>query len=210
MRQTERKTKTKRERSTPTDRPDGGVGAADAAGPEIVQTVATGAARGDASLRDALEAVRRLVRALRLGANRARETVGVSSAELFVLGALQEGGPAASLNELAARTFTDQSSASPVVERLRRRRLIRRQRSPVDARRVTIELTDSGQALLDRAPAPPQAGLIMALRRMSPADRDALARGLGRLVTEMGLAELRGAMLFEDPPKGRIRQEEPG
>jgi MarR family transcriptional regulator, lower aerobic nicotinate degradation pathway regulator len=197
-----RKQKLNEARSAPKDRPDRVAAAGTAPRPS-----ADGAARADATVRDALEAVRRLVRALRLGANRARETVGVSSAELFVLGVLQEGGPAASLNELAARTYTDQSSASPVVERLRRRRLIRRQRSPVDARRVTIELTDSGQALLDLAPSPPQAGLILALRRMAPADRDALARGLSRLVTEMGLAELRSAMLFEDPPKGRARQE---
>ncbi len=161
---------------------------------------------GEASVGGALEAVRRLVRALRLSANRARDTVGVSSAELFILRALHEGGPVASLNELADRTFTDQSSASPVVERLRRRRLIRRRRSTIDARRVTIELTETGRALLERAPLPPQAGVITALRRMPAAERESLARGLSRLVAEMGLARGQGAMLFEEPPKGRAKR----
>jgi DNA-binding MarR family transcriptional regulator len=155
----------------------------------------------------ALEAVRRVVRALRLSANRARESVGVSSAELFILRALNDGGPAASLNELAARTYTDQSSASPVVERLRRRRLIRRRRSAIDGRRVTIELTDSGRALLQRAPQPPQAGVITALHRMSGAERDSLARGLSRLVVEMGLDHGQGAMLFEEPSRVRDRPD---
>jgi len=168
--------------------------------------VTRSANRSDAGVRDALEAVRRLVRALRLAANRARDIVGVSSAELFVLRALEEGGPAASLNELAARTYTDQSSASPIVERLRRRRLIRRRRSTVDARRVTIELTDTGRALLARAPAPPQEGLVMALTRLPAADRDALARGLTQLVAEMGLAHLRAAMLFEEPQRRNGRR----
>jgi DNA-binding MarR family transcriptional regulator len=154
----------------------------------------------------ALEAVRRLVRALRLSANRAQETVGVSSAELFILRALHERGPVASLNELADRTYTDQSSASPVVERLRRRRLIRRQRSTLDARRVTIELTDAGRALLQRAPLPPQAGVITALQRMPVAERESLARGLTRLVTEMGVGHGQGAMLFEEPPKARSKR----
>jgi len=158
---------------------------------------------GDAGVRESLEAIRRLVRALRISANRARETAGVSSAELFILRALQEGGPASSLNELAGRTYTDQSSASPVVERLRRRRLIRRQRSVVDARRVTIELTESGRALLARAPSPPQAGVITALGRLRAGERSALAHGLSRLVSEMGLAGLKPAMLFEEPSKGR-------
>jgi DNA-binding MarR family transcriptional regulator len=162
--------------------------------------------RAEASVGGALEAVRRLVRALRLSANRARDTVGVSSAELFILRALHDGGPVASLNELADRTYTDQSSASPVVERLRRRRLIRRQRSPIDGRRVTIELTDAGRVLLQRAPLPPQAGVITALRRMPAAERDALARGLSRLVAEMGLTNEHSAMLFEEPPKGRAKR----
>ncbi len=162
--------------------------------------------RSEASVGGALEAVRRLVRALRLSANRAHDTVGVSSAELFILRALHEGGPVASLNELADRTYTDQSSASPVVERLRRRRLIRRQRSALDARRVTIELTDAGRALLQRAPLPPQAGVITALQRMPATERESLARGLSRLVAEMGLANGQGAMLFEEPPKGRAKR----
>lgn len=162
--------------------------------------------RAETGVGGALEAVRRLVRALRLSANRARDTVGVSSAELFILRALHEDGPAGSLNELAGRTYTDQSSASPVVERLRRRRLIRRQRSTVDARRVTIELTDAGRALLQRAPLPPQAGVITALQRMPPSERESLARGLSRLVAEMGLTHEQGAMLFEEPPKGRTKR----
>jgi DNA-binding MarR family transcriptional regulator len=165
------------------------------------------AARAEASVGKALEAVRRLVRALRLSANRARESVGVSSAELFILRALNDGGPVGSLNELAARTYTDQSSASPVVERLRRRRLIRRRRSSIDGRRVTIELTDSGRALLQRAPLPPQAGVVTALQRMTGAERDSLARGLGRLVAEMGLDHGQSAMLFEEPIRARTRPD---
>lgn len=172
-----------------------------------LEAAAARTARAEAGVGKALEAVRRLVRALRLSANRARESVGVSSAELFILRALHDGGPVGSLNELAARTYTDQSSASPIVERLRRRRLIRRRRSAVDGRRVTIELTDSGRALLQRAPLPPQAGLITALQRMPTTERDALARGLGRVVAEMGLDQDQGAMLFEEPTRARTRSD---
>jgi DNA-binding MarR family transcriptional regulator len=175
--------------ATPTDHKDIGADA-HATGPE-------------SSVREALESVRRLVRALRIAANRARDTAGISSAELFILRALEDRGPATSLNELAARTYTDQSSASPVVDRLRRRRLIRCQRATADARRLTIELTEAGRALLARAPAPPQAGVVTALRRMGADERIALARGLGQLVEEMGLAHLQAAMMFEDPPRGK-------
>jgi len=154
-----------------------------------------------ATVGEALEAVRRLVRALRIGANRAHDTVGISSAELFVLRALEEGGAVESLNELAARTYTDQSSASPIVARLQRRRLIRRQRATADRRRIVIELTDRGRTVLRRAPEAPQATVITALRRMPVSERTALARGLTHLVAEMGWANARTAMLFEEPAR---------
>jgi DNA-binding MarR family transcriptional regulator len=153
----------------------------------------------DHSVRDTLEAVRRLVRALRRGAQRAEHAAGLSTAELFILHALGQG-PVRSLNELAARTFTDQSSASPVVSRLQRRRLLRRTRSPEDGRRVVIELTRAGDALLARSPRPPQQTLVAALERLPLRDRHALARELTRLTTEMGLAGEPATMLFEELP----------
>ena len=80
-------------------------------------------------VRETLDGIRRLVQSLRTGARRAGDASGLSAAELFMLHALADGGPAASLNALAERTFTDQSTASPVVERLRRRRMLRRMRA---------------------------------------------------------------------------------
>src|SRR5881296_2175368 len=62
-----------------------------------------------------LDSIRRLVRLLRLADRAAQNELGLSGAQLFVL---QELGktPSLSLNELAERTRTDQSSVS-VVER---------------------------------------------------------------------------------------------
>jgi MarR family transcriptional regulator, lower aerobic nicotinate degradation pathway regulator len=153
----------------------------------------------DESVRATLDAVRRIVRALRSGARRSETATGLTSAELFIVHALGTG-PARSLNELAERTFTDQSSASPVVERLRQRGLVRRERSAEDGRRVVIALTPAGRAALANAPEAPQEAIIDAISRLSPTDRRALARTLTRLVAEMGLAGERPAMLFEEPP----------
>jgi MarR family transcriptional regulator, lower aerobic nicotinate degradation pathway regulator len=158
----------------------------------------------DESVRATLDAVRRLVRALRSGARRSETATGLTSAELFIVHALGTG-PARSLNELAERTFTDQSSASPVVERLRQRGLVRRERSAEDGRRVVIALTPAGRAALANAPEAPQEAIVDAIGRLSPADRRALARTLTRLVAEMGLAGERPAMLFEEPTTGRRR-----
>jgi DNA-binding MarR family transcriptional regulator len=58
-----------------------------------------------------LDAVRRIVQALRESSRQAERQVGLSGAQLFVLQKLAES-PASSVNELAARTHTHQSSVS--------------------------------------------------------------------------------------------------
>ena len=151
-------------------------------------------------VRETLDGIRRLVQSLRTGARRAGNASGLSAAELFMLHALADGGPAASLNALAERTFTDQSTASPVVERLRRRRLLRRARAEDDARRVEIRITPAGRTALGRGTRPPQVALIRAIRGMPAPDRARLARGLRRLLGAMG-ARGPAAMLFEDAPR---------
>ena len=78
-----------------------------------------------------LDSIRRLVRMLRVSDRQAQAELGVSGAQLFVLTELGKT-PALSLNELAARTLTDQSSVSVVVTRLVDAGLVTRDRD--DAR----------------------------------------------------------------------------
>ncbi|HEX3345342.1 MAG TPA: helix-turn-helix domain-containing protein, partial [Polyangiaceae bacterium] len=76
-----------------------------------------------------MDALRRVVRDLRLSARDAERSAGISGAQLFVLQSLRNEA-AASLNELAERTLTDQSSVSVVVKRLADRKLVARKESP--------------------------------------------------------------------------------
>jgi DNA-binding MarR family transcriptional regulator len=61
-----------------------------------------------------LDALRRIVRHLRLVAGQSESRVGVAPAQLFVLSRLHDQ-PASSVRELAARTLTDPSSVSVVL-----------------------------------------------------------------------------------------------
>src|SRR5256885_9415730 len=88
-------------------------------------------------IRRALDAIRQIVRVLRLSATRAERDSGLSGAQLFVLQKLGDG-QAISVNELALRTHTHQSSVSVVIQRLARRRLVRRLRSATEARREVL------------------------------------------------------------------------
>ncbi|HEY8516118.1 MAG TPA: MarR family transcriptional regulator [Candidatus Binatia bacterium] len=148
--------------------------------------------------RTILEALRRIVRELRLTARVAERKHGVSAAQLFVLHVLAHEGEM-SVNELAERTFTDQSSVSVVVTRLAEAGLVVRRRAQDDRRRAEIALTPRGRALVRRVPAEPaQARVVAALERMPAREREALGRGLEALVREMGIADGAAEMFFED------------
>jgi DNA-binding MarR family transcriptional regulator len=150
------------------------------------------------SIRTVLDALRRIVRDLRLSSREVEREAGVSGAQLFVLQALTDGR-AASLNELAERTHTDQSSVSVVVRRLAERKLVARKASRADGRRVELSLTPAGQRLLARCPEPMQARLLSAIQRLDEPELSALTRGLIALVREMGLEGSSVEMFLEEP-----------
>jgi DNA-binding MarR family transcriptional regulator len=156
-------------------------------------------------IRTVVDALRRIVRELRLSAREAERGAGISGAQLFVLQALAQQS-AASLNELAERTLTDQSSVSVVVKRLVARNLVARKPSRMDARRIELALTASGRKLLARCPEPTQVKLVSALRRLSARELQDLTVGLGGLIREMGLDESAARMFFDDEsPSSAVR-----
>jgi len=144
-----------------------------------------------------LDHLRRIVRTLRESSRAAEVRFGVTGAQLFVLRALAGAAPS-SLNEVAARTHTHQSTVSVVVKRLVARGLVRRATATSDARRVELTLTARGRTVLARAPLAAQDRLIAGLEMLTSADRDRLATTLGRLVTAMGLGAAAPGMFFED------------
>jgi DNA-binding MarR family transcriptional regulator len=161
------------------------------------RTKPTAATRRPDSIRSVMDALRRVVRDLRLSARDAERSAGISGAQLFVLQSLVDE-PASSLNELADRTLTDQSSVSVVVKRLADRKLVARKASPVDARRIELSLTAAGKRLLARCPEPTQARLVRSLRRLSPGELSSLKAGLAALLREMGIENEPPRMFFDE------------
>lgn len=152
--------------------------------------------------REVLDAIRRIVQALRESSRAAEKHVGLSSAQLFVLHALEEA-PGLSLNDLAERTRTHQSSVSAVVARLTRARLVERGTASGDARRAEVRLSSRGSSRLRRAPRTAQERLVQAVDALPRTDSSRLAALLRRLVDEMGLETRRPAAMFHEPAKRR-------
>ncbi|HEV8234046.1 MAG TPA: MarR family winged helix-turn-helix transcriptional regulator [Gemmatimonadaceae bacterium] len=151
----------------------------------------------------AMNAVRSVVRALRLNTRSIEGKLGISLAQLFVLQQLSDR-PADSLNELAERTATHQSSVSVVVRRLVDRGLVTRVASSADRRRVQIALTPDGEAMLRGAPPTVQSDLIQGMSRMQPEQRATLADLLETWVLASGIDLAAAPMMFEDEPPARV------
>ena len=155
----------------------------------------------DADVMRSMNAIRAVVRALRINTRAIELEIGISLAQLFVLQQVAQR-PATSLNDLAERTATHQSSVSVVVRRLVDRGLVTRQASATDKRRVQIALTPEGEKLLHGAPETIQVRLMAALETLSPADRGQLATLLTKWLDAAGINSASPPMLGENDEPG--------
>jgi DNA-binding MarR family transcriptional regulator len=153
----------------------------------------------------AVDALRRIVRALHRSNRLAEQRWEVSSAQLLVLQRLSEA-PTLSVNELADRTFTHQSTVSVVVTRLVKRGLVARSRADDDARRAELSLTSSGRALLRRAMGAAQMQLFDALDAMPIGELRRINACLEQIVDALGVAREPAGMFFEDVEAGDGRR----
>lgn len=149
----------------------------------------------------ALISIRRLMRTLRTTAVLVERVTGLSTAQTFVLQLLQQG-PAESMNALAERTSTDQSSVSVVVSRLEAKGLVARLVSASDARRTGVAITSDGIALMQRKPPTVQERLTHALAGMEPGSLEVFVGELNNLIALMGAATEPATLIFEDDATG--------
>jgi DNA-binding MarR family transcriptional regulator len=162
-------------------------------------------ARPQPGVREVLNSLRRIVRTLRVASRTAEQRVGLSGAQLFVLQCLARESPC-SVNALAARTATDQSSVSVVVSRLVASGHVRRVPSVQDKRRVELTLTPAGRNLLEAAPRVAQDRLLSALQQLSKPDLADLSRILAQVVQGAEAGSEAPALFFEDAPaRARVK-----
>jgi DNA-binding MarR family transcriptional regulator len=148
-------------------------------------------------VRQILDSLRRVVHGLRVADRAAERAAGLSGAQLFVLSKLDALGPG-SINDLAARTITHQSSVSVVAHKLVERGLAARAPSSADGRRVVLRITAAGRKALRAAPEAAQEKLIAAVGKMKPDEQMRLSRLLRTLVAAAGLDQTEPVMFMEE------------
>lgn len=146
--------------------------------------------------RKVMDAIRRIIHALQVGSHASQKTIGLSGAQLFLLQILASG-EVMSVNELASRSSTHQSSVSVVVSRLVEAKLVKRSPSRADARRLDLSVTPAGRRLLKSHVVTPQERIIAALTRLTPQRLFNLRLLLEEVTAQSGFASGPVPMFFE-------------
>jgi DNA-binding MarR family transcriptional regulator len=162
---------------------------------------------GSADVRQVLDSFRSIVQALRMDGRDVVRGARLSSAQLFALQRIAEH-PSASINDIAALTFTHQSSVSVVVQKLVERGFVSKAAARDDSRRQCLELTAAGKRALQRTPAAIQERLIDAIAALPSVERQALARSLDKVARSVApeAADRHPPMFFEDGEKPLARR----
>jgi DNA-binding MarR family transcriptional regulator len=155
----------------------------------------------DGDVRAVLDDLRRIVQCLRTSSRDTQRRFNLSAAQLF---ALQQVAalPGSSIKDLAARTFTHQSSVSVVVQRLVKRKLVAKIAAKDDRRRVRLAITDDGRRVLRRSPQPAQERLIAGIASLKAADRRVLVEALTTMARTLTPTTAPPPMLFEEGRDG--------
>jgi DNA-binding MarR family transcriptional regulator len=147
-----------------------------------------------------MDSLRRIVRALRTSTRSSESETGLRTAQVFVLQQMKKFEPL-SLNDLAERTYSHQSTVSLVVQTLVKAGYVRRSRHKKDRRILVLETTPKGKLILQKHQPAIQKRFSGVLEAMAPKDRKEFARLLELFVTEAGLGGQVPHFFFEKERK---------
>jgi DNA-binding MarR family transcriptional regulator len=151
-----------------------------------------------------LDHFRVIVKSLREASSASEKSIGISTAQAFVLQKISESPTSLSINELATLTHTHQSSVSVVVNKLVKAKLVERTPSATDARVSEVRLSQAGKKRMGKKILPRiQQKLIDGVNGLTLDERRGLVVGLNALVKQVGLADKTPSLFFEETEKKR-------
>jgi DNA-binding MarR family transcriptional regulator len=133
--------------------------------------------------------IRKLIQAGELYSKELSKIHSVSAAQLNCLLALFENGSLPP-SQIAKHMLVKSSTVTGVVDRLEQKGLVRRVRNSPDRRIVTIELTEAGIQLAEKAPPPIQQKIIDGLKKISESEIDEIVFALTKLTDMLDVQDL--------------------
>jgi len=106
-------------------------------------------------IEEVLIALRRVIRATDLHSKHLAKTTGLTAPQILLLHAIRDKGQV-TIGELASDISLSQATVTTILDRLEKRKLVFRERSEEDKRKVHAYLTDEAIEVLKTAPIPLQ------------------------------------------------------
>ena len=143
-----------------------------------------GIVRPDRTTELVLLALRRIIRAIDLRSRYLVTRHGLTGPQLIVLKEVSANGGCC-VSELTRAIHLSQATATGILDRLEKRRLVRRERSAHDRRRVLSWLTEGGQQLLADAPPLLQEEFTAEFAKLEEWEQTQILSSLQRVVSMM-------------------------
>lgn len=133
---------------------------------------------------DVLVALRRVIRATDIHSRQLNKTSGLTAPQLLLMRAISQAGEA-SISEIAEAVSLSQATVTSILDRLEKRKLLYRQRSELDKRKVHIILTDAGLNMLANAPKPLQENFVRQFNALQDWEQAMIVASLQRVAHMM-------------------------
>lgn len=136
------------------------------------------------SIEAVLVALRRVIRATDLHSKHLAKTTGLTAPQILLLQTIRDKGEV-TIGELANEISLSQATVTSILDRLEKRRLVYRERSQADKRKVHAYLTDQAVETLKEAPMPLQEHFTRQFNDLQEWEQTMLISSLQRIAQMM-------------------------
>lgn len=140
-------------------------------------------------IEEVLIALRRVIRATDLHSKHLAKTTGLTAPQILLLKTIHTKGQA-TIGELANEISLSQATVTTILDRLEKRKLVYRERSTTDKRKVHAHLTNEAIEILKNAPIPLQDHFTRQFETLQDWEKTMIISALQRLAQMMDAQDI--------------------
>jgi len=144
---------------------------------------------------EVLRTIRRIIRSIDLHSRKLSQNHGLTSSQAVVLQEIQRTGPLP-ISTLAKHISLSHATVTDILKRLEKKEIVTRVQDEKDRRRVMVQLTPAGTALLANLPSLLQQRFIRRFERLQEWEKTMILANLQRVATLMEAEDLGAAPLL--------------
>jgi len=146
-----------------------------------------------------LIAIRKIIQSIAMNSKSLVKRVGLTGPQLMILQEVVHSAEI-SVGEVAKAISLSQGTVTGILERLEKRELVTRRRSDFDRRRVLVQATEAGKALVRTAPPLMQEAFVERFSALQDWEQAMMLSSLQRLVSIMDAKTIQAAPILATGP----------